>query len=629
MKTPMSRAATLPSPASDLRLNGRVRAGRGARPLPARAVPALALVAAVVGAALLVAAQFNPYLGDYGDDAEFLILGQGLARGQGYAWVNSPPPDGWAGPPEAAPRPAHNRYPPGYPALLAAALLVTGTTGDVLAAIVPAKVVTAATLFLALPLVWAIARRRLPAPWAAGAVALFALNPFVIRFATQVMSDVPFILAALAALAWADHLAEVGDRESGVGSGRSQDDRPSGARSRAARVRAAAGRGGSPHPNPLPPGVGTFRPSLLGWAGLGALLALAAYVRSVGLVLAAATLAWAVWHGRRSGLGWRPALVAGATFVVLMLPWWVRDATLAGGWRYIEELLAAQYLDPGGGSANPGDLVARAAGNALFVLGKPGAFGFAGFVVALLAGAVVAVGYWRCLRNPGGAAEWAAVLLVLAVLIWPIRTGRYLLPVLPLACVYAVAGLRAVAALGSDVGARAPDGSVGRRDRRLPVAFAAAGVLAAAVFEAGYGAREAAGNLRAAAAAGAGGAAGYYQTRPEWAHYLEAARWLDQNAGADDVALARRHFALYVYSGRTTDKYRYDVSDDELAYLTSGSARKFVVEDTFGYLRGDFAPLPSAVRARGGDLVLRFATAEPAVRVWELVRPPGAVGTGR
>jgi hypothetical protein len=85
--------------------------------------------------------------------------------------------------------------------------------------------------------------------------------------------------------------------------------------------------------------------------------------------------------------------------------------------------------------------------------------------------------------------------------------------------------------------------------------------------------------------------------------------------------MSRRHFALYVYSGRTTDKYRFDVTEEEVAYLTAGTARKFVVEDAFDYLRGDFAPLPAALRARGGDLVLRFETVAPAVRVWELVRP--------
>ncbi|MGH2370305.1 MAG: hypothetical protein ACRDI2_19190, partial [Chloroflexota bacterium] len=120
-----------------------------------------------------------------------------------------------------------------------------------------------------------------------------------------------------------------------------------------------------------------------------------------------------------------------------------------------------------------------------------------------------------------------------------------------------------------------------------------------------------------------GGPARYYARRPEWGHYLAAAAWLRAHAGPTDVAMARRHFALYVYSGRFSDKYRFDTSEAELAYLLSGTARKFVVEDAFDELRGDFGPLPAALRARGGDLVLRFETAEPAVRVWELVRPPG------
>jgi hypothetical protein len=124
------------------------------------------------------------------------------------------------------------------------------------------------------------------------------------------------------------------------------------------------------------------------------------------------------------------------------------------------------------------------------------------------------------------------------------------------------------------------------------------------------------------AAAGSGtNPSGYYRQRPEWSHFIAAADWLRDNAGPSDVAMSRRHFALYVYSGRKSDKYRFDVSEEELAYLTAGMARKFVVEDAFDYLRGDFAPLPTALRARGGDLLLRFETATPAVRVWELVRP--------
>jgi hypothetical protein len=140
--------------------------------------------------------QLNPYLGDYGDDAEFLILGQGLARGDGYAWINSPE------------HPAHNRYPPGYPVYLSAVMLITGTQASAIDAVVPAKIATALTLLLALPPLWLLARRRLPVAWAAAAVALFALNPFALRFAAQVMSDVPYLPVGFAALALADWLAD-------------------------------------------------------------------------------------------------------------------------------------------------------------------------------------------------------------------------------------------------------------------------------------------------------------------------------------------------------------------------------------------------------------------------------------
>ena len=82
------------------------------------------LILALLTAVALLVGQHNPYLGDYGDDAELLILGQGLATGQGYAWVNTPDV------------PAHNRYPPGYPALVTLAMVVSGTGASAAQAIV-------------------------------------------------------------------------------------------------------------------------------------------------------------------------------------------------------------------------------------------------------------------------------------------------------------------------------------------------------------------------------------------------------------------------------------------------------------------------------------------------------------
>ena len=212
---------------------------------------------------------------------------------------------------------------------------------------------------------------------------------------------------------------------------------------------------------------------------------------------------------------------------------------------------------------------------------------------------------------------------MVAVLFWPIRTGRYLLPVIPLLGIYAIAGALAIGEAVSRLRPR-------WRLRPWVSGLVAAGIVGFALLEGLYAGREALQN-RSALALG-GGAAGYYAGRPEWGRYLEAAGWLRENAGEGDVALGRRHFLLYVMSGRYADKYRFETTPEELDYLFSGTRRKLVVEDAFSELRGDFAPLHSAVRGRGGDLRLRYETGAPAVRVWELVRAgetPGAAPSPR
>lgn len=495
-----------------------------------------------IAAAALTLGSLSPVLGDFGDDAEFLILGQSLARGDGYAWVNSPD------------HPAHNRYPPGYPTLLAATILFTGTAHNALGAIVPAKLATATTLALALAALWTFARTRLTPGWALAALALFALDPVPIRFAVQVMSDVPYVPVLLLTVLWAERCH--------------------------------------------------VRRGLWPWAVLGALLALGAYVRSIGIPAAGGVLLWA-WLRRDR----RAALAASAAFVALMAPWWLRDAALAGGWRYLEELTAATYTDPEAGAISPTGLLVRAADNVAFVVGKPAAFGPLGLLAAASGAALLLIGVRASARLRGGAAEWAAAAICVSVLLWPIKTGRYLLPVIPLLGVYSVLG-----------GLVLRDWLAARTGRlRWVDGMLAGGIALTCIGFGAWAARDVSRNI-AALTRGADPAA-YYDDRPEWAHYLEAAAWLRRNAGPSDVAMARRHFALYVYSGRYADKYRFDISEEELAYLVAGTARKYVVEDAFDYLRGDFAPLGPALRARGGDLVLRYETPPPVVRVWELVRP--------
>jgi hypothetical protein len=552
--------------------------------------PVAVLIATLLGAALLYASHLHPYLGDYGDDAEFLILGQSLATGQGYAWINSPE------------HPAHNRYPPGYPLLLALVMKVTGTTGDAFAAITPAKVATLGTALAGALVLWPLARRRLSPLAAAGAVALFAFNPVVVRYATQVMSDVPYVLVQLVALAWADRLLDGASR------------------SRTPFLLAGGEASAVLPPDQAPHGAKAGRHRVWRWLALGALAAAMSYTRAVGMAASVGVLAWAWWR-----LGRRAALVAGGTYLLLTLPWWLRTATLAGGWRYLEELLAAQYHDPSAGAAAPTDFLARAGANTWFQVDRILDFGPYAALAGLVGAVAVAAGFWRCLRRPGGAAEWCVLPVLVPVLVWPVPNGRHFLPVVPLIGIYALAGalwtgrLLARRAAGVAGGPQEAQRRAPTTPRWWPHAVAAGALLAVGA-EVAFNLRVTAANQHALAAGG--GPAGYYRERPEWSRFLEAAAWLRQHAAPDDVVMARRHFAVYVYTARFSDKYRFDVTPEELAYLTAGTARKFVLEDAFDELRGDFSQLPPALRARGGDLVLRYETAPPAVRVWELRRPP-------
>ena len=96
---------------------------------------------------LLGALQLHPHLGLFNDDAEYLVLGEALASGQGYTWANDPL------------QPPHNKYPPGYPLAVAGVLLLTGNANDAYGGIIPAKLLTLLAFAGALVLLWLLLSR--------------------------------------------------------------------------------------------------------------------------------------------------------------------------------------------------------------------------------------------------------------------------------------------------------------------------------------------------------------------------------------------------------------------------------------------------------------------------------------
>ena len=96
---------------------------------------------------LLGALQLHPHLGLFNDDAEYLVIGDALASGQGYTWANDPL------------QPPHNKYPPGYPLAVAGVLLLTGHDDDAYGGIIPAKLLTLLAFAGALVLLWLLLSR--------------------------------------------------------------------------------------------------------------------------------------------------------------------------------------------------------------------------------------------------------------------------------------------------------------------------------------------------------------------------------------------------------------------------------------------------------------------------------------
>ena len=115
------------------------------------------------------------YLG--GDNADYYILAESLASGQGYRYIASPD------------APLHNHFPPGYPALLALCMKVGITEHASLAHL------NGFFLWAALMCLLAVFASWSGSPEIAGtAIALCIMNGHLLEFSTILMSEVPYLL---------------------------------------------------------------------------------------------------------------------------------------------------------------------------------------------------------------------------------------------------------------------------------------------------------------------------------------------------------------------------------------------------------------------------------------------------
>ena len=318
------------------------------------------------------------------DNQAYVLLGRGLAEGRGYVtyWGGEPTP--------------HTHYPPGYPAILAAAMRLGVTS------ILGLKLLNGAMLALGLGLtaVWAtrvFGNRTL----AVVAVAAVGLNATLLLYGSLLMSEVAFLAVSMGALVCALQVERAGD---------------------SARV----------------------------WTDwrlylLLVLLIAAFYIRTVGVALIAGCVGGMLVDGRR-----KAAAVLAVGALAGTAPWML----------YVHRLGNTSYMDYIGPTTTHGEsggnhLLWRLADNAAeygshvfpvtLVPGLAPAFDLHRGVGWVVTGALLVAGGWGLAHAGRQKAVLAAYLACTAyvLLLWPsvYITGRFLIPVVPVVTALVLRGL--------------------------------------------------------------------------------------------------------------------------------------------------------------------------------------------
>lgn len=459
---------------------------------------------------VLIQGVFLPSPHSGGDNAGYVALAHALVSGQGYTEVWDP----------AAP--AHTKYPPVFPALLALAMAL-GAAGWASLKIVP---VTATLVAVTGVFLWA--RRRLGDEAGFAVALLTGLTPSLLYHSHWLLSDVPFLAFTALAL-W--------------------------------RLEALGGGDGAPD--------GAASPSWPSLLAATLLVGLAYFTRSAGLPLVLAGVAALAW-GRR----WRETAAVGAGVGIPALFWLLRSRTAGPGeGRYGSEFLLVDPYQPDLGPAGIGDFAGRVWAN-LTGYGTrflpETFFGDASPALVALALALVALavaGWVRAVRRGPGPAELFLPLYAGLILLWPpVWSGdRFALPLAPLLLVFAADGLRSLAD-------RAGSGT------RTAALAAAVLLVAAPALRDWLETRDEQAACRGALEAGGPWACGGNAL----VDFVAAARWAGETLPEGSAALTRKPRIWYVMSGVPTRTYPFTETPGALRADAGEAGAGYVVLDFLG-----------------------------------------------
>ncbi len=459
---------------------------------------------------VLAALLFDPKPFVGGDNAAYMILAESLESGQGYRNIHLP----------GSPR--HAQYPPVYPVILTAARAFGG-------GLITFKVISLLLTSASLIFIYLLARGRLG--WMAGlaVTAPIAFNPVLLYYSHWVLSEAPFVLLTLAAL-WA--------------SDRMLDSRR--------------------------------------WLLVALCAALLAYLtRAAGLPMVVALLAALAWRRR-----WQQLAIVGGGAALVVGGWWVwgRAVATESAEVYSNNFLLIDPYRPELGYAGPGELVARFVNNVRLytvevlpesLAGAAPAGGVS--LPALLAGLVIVglvlIALLRGIRRMQAVELFTGLYLAL-IFLWPqVWTDRrFLLPLLPVLILHAVAGLVWCFDFV--------------RVKRPVWALPAAAALLVLLTIPDH-VRSIRFNQRCQKFYRQGDRLACYP--PPWRAFVQAAEWVKANTLEDAIVISRKPRLFYYFGRRRGDVYPFTSDEDVmLSFLDDIDADYVVVAalsaTTFRYL---------------------------------------------
>lgn len=470
----------------------------------------LALVSAA--ASVVVWKVFNPIPHSGGDNAGYIALAHGLLKNGTYTDVFDP-----AGLP-------HTKYPPVFPALLAAMMAFGARTWAAL------KLSAAIPTVLAVAFTYLWAERRLGAVGGFAVAILLAVSSGIVYYSQWILSD-PLFLALTVGALWTLERAD-----------------------------------------PEGPDAGGAQAAL--WlAGGVALTGLAYFTRSAGLPLVLALL---VTLGLRRS--WRSLLLAGGALGLPMLLWTLRGRG-EGVAQYGTEFWMVDPYQPDMGAIGPLGLVPRIFDNlGAYVLshvptgivGSDGR-GLAAIGVVLTGAAVI--GWGLRVRKRIGVAEVFFPLYAALILVWPAIWGgdRFALPLYPLLFVYTAEAIEAL---------------VGHVPTLALHALAAVGLLALLLPAGGHWLRQSR-QIRACAQVSARtGPWGCYG--PRIGSFVEAARWSGSGLPPGAAVLSRKPRHFYLLSGHPSRAFPFSDDPAALLALADELGARYVLLDRWDGLAGRY-----------------------------------------